>query len=357
MEYLIFVCHYITAHHLRHISHLLLMPEIRDGVTALDVMRARGGLEQGDLERYIDQVKSSQDCIGSGEMIAITTQQSGSDDAFNRQSSYSLRFLSKSESKYSPNKKSSALSSRAKRNLTSRMSSRASFMASVVAKTSTIASLPLLAVRDAVDVCIQGAREKMMKSVDIVDPYPATKYFSKVDDVESKHPLPSFLFSWLMRRMSIIRPNWMPPNMIGADVETAAAVTSSSPYPSKSNAIAVRPNSQGSNHGDASKSTGASRSKTKRMSAESNAEVFTKNGNDLTLGFDRFHCEQVLQLKTGSGSKATLSEYLIIVTVLQGILEGRFIVHYVMHMFHKSFFVCVFCDRRVLRIGWQRRSS
>lgn len=294
------------------------MPEIRDGVTALDVMHARGGLEQGDLERYIDEVKSSQDRIGNGDMITITTQRSSSEDTFHRQSSSSLRFLSKSDSNSSAIKKSSAISSRARRNLTSRMSSRASFMASAIAKTSTIASLPLLAVRDAVDVCIQGAREKMMKSVDIVDPYPATKYFSKMEDVESKHPLPPFLFSWLMKRMSIIRPNWIPPNMIGADVETAA-VTSFSPFPSKD--IALRPSSQGSNHGEG-KSTGASRSKSKRMSAANNEEFFTKRGDDLTLGFDRFHCEHVLQLKSGSGSKTALSEYLIIVTVLQGILEG-----------------------------------
>ena len=323
MQYLPFLL-INSVHHLRHISHLLLMPEIRDGVTALDVMRARGGLQQGDLENYINHVKNSQDNTGNGNMIMITSEQSISDDTMDIPSAPGKRYLCRSDSSTSPHRRSS---SKAKRNLTSRMSSRASFMASMAAKKSTIASLPLLAVRDAVDVCIDGAREKMMKSVDIVDPYPATKYFSKMEDVESKHPLPSFLFTWLMRKVSIIRPNLMPPNMIGADVDTAVK---NSPSPHHTNEIALRLNTQSSSHG-----------KTKRITAKNSAEIFTKSGDDLTLGFDRFHCEHVLQLKTGSGSKEFLSGYLVIVTVLQGILEG------LLQSKEPKFFHC-FCGLRTL---------
>ena len=247
-------------------------------------MKARGGLEQKLLEAYIaDMIRPDRPSDSPFSDIISITSKLNSEMFYNRfQSADMKQIASFSGDRPSHSRQLSRNFNRSRQSVTSRMTTRAAFMASQAArKKSVLASLPVNAIKDAVDVCKDGQRGLKMASGEIVDPYPARGATGQADSI---HPLPQFLFTWLMRRMSILRPNRLahslllkPPQAIHADVK--------------------KPHS---------------RSKSRRMSTK---DIFSEGGDDLTLGFDRFHCEKVLQL--GSGASTNL----VIITILQGILK------------------------------------
>lgn len=300
----------------------------------MDVVSACGGLQQEPMETYLREALTAWSETGAvaGGLLSFRDYEVPLDDLFtlDRSPSRSLTeeggggggrgrtSLSRSSSREAPMKKW-ALSSR-----DFRLFSRPTRARIAHTRRTHMASLPLVAVRDAIHVSLSGERDKWTRSKDIFDPYPADEYFLRfgggggggdaVSTRERKYPFPRFLFDWIMSKLSIIRTLHLPKATFDEGTKTELVATSGM-------------SGNGGKDGKGPPSRERSRSRKSRVqkrdstsssSSQRDEEMLQKEDVEMTIGFDRLHGERVLLLRDAAAS----APYLVVVQILHGILRG-----------------------------------
>jgi len=306
----------VQVNHLRNINHLLLRPELRDAITAFDVVKAKGGQQQAQIEEYVAhndddilsiRLKSDVDATNS-DNIRIA----GDQHLYQQVKMAESSFLPKSTSSVK-SKSPKRMSSHGKWILSSRERASSTALLNSHKKASTIASLSVSALRDAVDVISSGFRgnSTLPKSANILDPYPA----ARDDHVQDEsYPLPKYLFDWIMSRLEILRPLRLP-----GPTDTITSLYSSSKWHSKEhNTTASTHNSSALHNYTLNSRRG---NKTKKSLIE---QEFSQESGELTVGFDRLLSERVVRIPglQKSSQSSSSGSYMVIVQVLHGILDG-----------------------------------